>query len=74
MVRDHTGTSARVCAVTNAVQHLRSGDGRGTTAFQQRRHHSRGPGIPRRGKGGRTGRDTAGPGVESGVGDTACRR
>ena len=44
MVRGHKGTPARVCAVTIAVQHLlRSGDGGGTTAFQRRRHHSRGP-------------------------------
>ena len=26
MVRGHSGTPARVCAVTNAVQHLCSGD------------------------------------------------
>ena len=34
MVRGHTVTPARVCAVTIAVQHiLCSGDGGGTTAF-----------------------------------------
>ena len=41
MVRGHSGTPARVCVVTNAVQHLCSGDEGGTTAFQRRRHHSR---------------------------------
>ena len=75
MVRGHTGTPARVCAVTIAVQHLlRSGDGGGTTACQQRRHHSRGSDIPRQRKGGRTGRDTAEPGAEGGMGNAVCRR
>ena len=36
MVRGHTGTPARVCAVTIAVQHiLCSGDEGGTTAFSE---------------------------------------
>ena len=75
MIRGHTGTSARVCAVTNAVRHLlRSGDGGGTTAFQRGRHHSREPGISRRRKWGRTRRDTAGPGAEGGMGNVVCRR
>ena len=75
MVRGHPGTSARVCAVSTAVQHLlRSGDGGGITAFHRRRHHSRGPGIPRRRKGVQTGRDTAGPGAEVGMGNAVCRR
>ena len=39
MVQGHTGTPARVCTVTIAVQHLLcSGDGGGTTVFQRRRH------------------------------------
>ena len=45
-----------------------------TSAFQRRRHPSRGPGIPRRRKGGRTGRDIAGPGAEGSMGNTICRR
>ena len=73
MVRGHTGTPVRVCAVTIAVPHLlRSGDGGGTTAFRRRRHHSRGPGISRRRKGERTGLDTAGPGAEGGKGNAVC--
>ena len=51
-----------------------SGDGGGTTAFQRGRHHSRGPVISRRRKWGRTGRDTAGPGAEDGVGNAVRRR
>ena len=75
MVRGRTGTPARMCAVTTIVQHLlRSYDRGSTTAFQRRRHHSRGPGIPRRRKGGRTGRDTAGPGAEGGMRNVVCRR
>ena len=53
MVRGHTGTPARVCAVTIAVQHrLCSGDRGGTTTFQRRRHHYGEPGFSRRGSGG----------------------
>ena len=75
MVRGHTGTPARMCAVTIAVQHLLcSGDRGGTTPFQRRRHHSREPGISRRRKWGRTGRDTAGSGAEGSMGNAVCRR
>ena len=66
---------ARVCAVTIAVQHLLcSGDRGGTTTFQRRRHHSRKPGISRRRKWGRTGRDTAGSGAEGSMGNAVCQR
>ena len=69
MVRGQTGTPARMCAVTIAVQHLLcSGDRGGTTTFQRRRHHSREPGISRQRKWGRTGRDTAGSGAEGSMG------
>ena len=75
MVRGHTGTPARVCAVTIAVQYLVcSGDRGGTTTFQLRRHHSREPGFSRRRKWGRTGRDTAGSGAEGSMGNAVCRR
>ena len=76
MVRGHTGTPARVCTVTIAVQHrLRSGDGGRTTAFQRRQHPSRGHGISRRRKWGRTGQDTtAGPGAEGGMENVVCQR
>ena len=75
MVRGRTGTPARVCAVTIAVQHLLcSGDRGGTTTFQRRRHHSREPGISRRRKWGRTGLDTAGSGAEGSMGNAVCRR
>ena len=75
MVRGLTGAPARTCAVTIAVQHLLcSGDRGGTTTFQRRRHHSRKPGISRRRKWGRTGRDTAGSGAEGSMGNAACRR
>ena len=53
MVRGHTGTPARVCAVTIAVQYLLcSGNRGGTTTFQRRRHHSREPDIFDEGSGG----------------------
>ena len=75
MVRGHTGTPARVCAVTIAVQHrLCSGDRGGTTTFQRRRHHYREPDISRRRKWGRTGRDTAGSGAEGSIGNAVGRR
>ena len=75
MVRGHTGTPARMCAVTIAVQHLLcSGDRGSTITFQRKRHHSREPGIYRRRKWGRTGRDTAGPGAEGSMGNAVCRR
>ena len=64
MVRGHTGTPARVCAIIFTVRHLLcSGDRGGTTTFHRRRHHFREPGISRRRKWGRTGRDTAGSGA-----------
>ena len=75
MVRGHTGTPARVCAVTITVRHLLcSGDRGGTTTFQLRRHHFREPGISRRRKWRRTGLDTAGSGAEGSMGNAVCRR
>ena len=74
MVRSHKETPARVCFIITAVQHLlRSGDRVVLQRFREDDTILADLVFFNIGR-GRTGRDTAGPGAEGGMGNAVCRR